>query len=66
MIDALKKQNPAFQEVPIDVIEESKEPERADEYDYWYVPTLFVDGKKIMEGAPSIEKIEEAFNEALG
>lgn len=52
-IEELKKENPAYSEVDIDWIEESEQPEFARKYDYYYVPTIFADGKKLYEAKPS-------------
>lgn len=65
MMDELRKENPAFRSVTVDVIDEEREPEKTDGYDYWYVPTFFVGPRKIMEGVPTLEKIEAVFREAL-
>lgn len=65
MMDKLRKQHPEYQSVVVETIEESKEPEKIEGYDYWYVPTFFVDGQKIHEGVPTMEKVERVFQEAL-
>lgn len=65
MMDKLKTEHPEYQSVEIETIEESKEPEKIEGYDYWYVPTYFVGGKKVHEGVPTIEKVERVFQEAL-
>ena len=65
MMEKLRKSHPEYADVKIDVIEEQREPEKTEGYDYWYVPTFFVGGKKIMEGVPTLEKVDEMFREAL-
>lgn len=65
MMEELKERHPVYRDVTIDVIEESREPEKTEGYDYWYVPTFFVDGRKILEGVPTMEKVERVFREAL-
>lgn len=65
MMDELREKNPAYRDVEIEVIEESKEPEKVEGLDYWYVPTFFVGDVKILEGVPTIEKVEQVFQEAL-
>lgn len=65
MMDDLKTQNPEYADVKIEIIEESKHPERTLGYDYYYVPTFFVDGKKIHEGVPTADKIEKVFKEVV-
>ena len=56
-LDELFAQNPAYRDIPLTRIEESREPELADRYDYYAVPTFFVDGKKV-----TIRQIGELIN----
>jgi len=65
MMDKLKAEHPEYKNVNIDLIEESKEPEKIKGYDYWYVPTFFVGEQKILEGVPTIDQVEKVFQEAL-
>jgi len=65
MIEQLKKEDPAYETVAIKVVDEKGEPELAALYDYWYVPTFFVDGVKRHEGVPTLEKIRKALRAAL-
>ena len=57
--------HPEYGQVNIEVIEENREPEKTEGYDYWYVPTYFVGDKKVHEGVPTLEKVEQVFREAL-
>ena len=41
--------NAAYKEIPITKIEESRQPEIADRYDYYAVPTFFDGQKKLFE-----------------
>jgi hypothetical protein len=63
-MDELKKQD-AYRDVEIEMIEESEEPEIADSYDYYYVPTYYVDGVKEHEGAAEFEEVEAVFRKAV-
>lgn len=65
MMEELKAAHPAYRDVDIEVIEESREPKKAEGYDYWYVPTFFVGSVKVLEGIPTPEKVERVFQEAL-
>ena len=57
-IDELKK---IFPSTTIDVVDENLEPSRAEKFtDYYYVPTMYVDGEKIYEAHPG-ENYEECF-----
>lgn len=64
IIDDLKAK-PEYSKVEIEYIDENKEVKIASAHDYYYVPTLYVEGVKIHEGVPSVEKIERAFKEAI-
>lgn len=48
----LEQENPCFATVPIQWVEESRRPDLAEQYDYYYVPTVFCDGKKLYEAHP--------------
>ncbi|MBQ6053185.1 MAG: thioredoxin family protein [Clostridia bacterium] len=65
IIRSVVERYPEFKQVKIRKIEESLKPEIADKYDYYYVPCFFVNGKKIFEGPASVEKVCDAFREAL-
>ena len=52
-LEELKKENPAYGEIEIDWIEEREQPELAEKYDYYYVPTMYVGDKKMYEAKPS-------------
>ncbi len=64
MIDNLKGINPAFKNIEITAIEERENPEIADKFDYYYVPTFYVDGKKLHEGVPTLEAIRAVLDAA--
>ncbi|MCR5834557.1 MAG: glutaredoxin [Selenomonadaceae bacterium] len=47
--------------IEIEVIDENLEPQRAEKFtDYYYVPTMYVDGKKVYEAHPG-----ESYDECL-
>ena len=66
-LDELFAANPAYREIPLTRIEESRQPELADQYDYYAVPTYFVDGRKIFEARlfMSYEDIRDGTKAAL-
>ena len=51
-MEELKRKNPDFGNIDIEWIEESEHTEMVGQYDYYYVPTMYVDGKKIYEARP--------------
>lgn len=65
MVEALKSKHPEFADVQIETIEENQNAHIASQYDYNLVPTYYVDGVKIHEGVPSLDKIEAVLKEAI-
>ena len=52
-LEELVKENPAYGQVEIDWIEESKQSSLAAQYDYYYVPTFYDGQTKLYEASPS-------------
>ncbi|MBO5556066.1 MAG: thioredoxin family protein [Oscillospiraceae bacterium] len=48
-LEELKAENPAYASLEITKVEESREPAFADQYDYYAVPTFYIEGEKIFE-----------------
>ena len=65
-MDELFKENPEYRNVPFKMTDELIEPEYADGFDYYYVPTYYVDGEKLHEGVASLEIIRRVFDSAMG
>lgn len=55
LIDEIKTERSDLAPVQITMIEESKDSATAEQYDYYYVPTFYLDDKKLHEG-----KVEKA------
>ncbi|MCJ7689769.1 MAG: thioredoxin family protein [Clostridiaceae bacterium] len=64
-MDATQKQNPQYADIVIKIIDEELHPEIAKNYTYYYVPTYYVDGVKVHEGATSKNIINAVFEKAL-
>ena len=64
-IEELKEEYPAFRDLRIDTIEETQQPELADQYDYYYVPTFYLDGQKEHEGGIYKNEVEALLRKAL-
>ncbi len=64
-IEELKKEHPELAKIDIEMIEEREHADIAAKYDYYYVPTIFVDGEKVHEGAATKEKMHAALKKAL-
>lgn len=52
-LEELIKETPEYNEIPVEWIEESRQPQLAEQYDYYYVPTVFVGNHKLYEADPS-------------
>lgn len=63
-IDELKQQD-AYKDIEIEMIEEREFPEIADQYDYYYVPTFYINEEKIHEGGITQNEVEDIFKKAL-
>lgn len=64
-LNELTSECPELAAVEIEKIDEKIHPEIADKYDYWYVPTFYIDGQKVHEGACSKKIVEEVLRDAL-
>ena len=64
-LDELKAEHPEYAAVPFEMIDEKKQPDVAAKYDYYYVPTFFVDGEKVHEGHAEKADLEKVFKAAL-
>ncbi len=64
-IEQLRRENQAYRDVEITMIDEEKEKKYADTFDYYLVPTFYVDGVKVHEGAAGIETIRKVFDSAV-
>ena len=58
------QQEEQYKDLVINRINEKKQPEVADQYDYWYVPTFYVDGEKVHEGHAEKEDVRKVFDKA--
>ena len=64
-IEEAKATHPELQSLQIELIEESEEPALAEQYDYYYVPTFYIDGVKVHEGGIYPEEVEPLLRKAL-
>ena len=55
----------AAHRIEIRMIDELAEPEVADRYDYYYVPTFYVGDKKVHEGGIMPDEVEAVLRMAL-
>lgn len=64
MIAQLQENNPRYRNVEIAKVDEKLSPLYAEKFDYFYVPSMFIDGVKYHEGVPTMEKIEAVLKAA--
>lgn len=65
LIEQLRKENPLYKDVTIVMIDEDKDRKYADTFDYYRVPTFYVDGEKIHEGVADMDCIRRVFEKAV-
>ncbi len=65
MIEELMEEHEEYRSVSIRRVDENVDKALAESLDYYYVPTFFVDGKKMMEGVPTKEAVEAVLKEAV-
>lgn len=65
ILDDLMAGNPEYSKIEIEYIDENKYVKAANAHDYYYVPTFYVDGVKLHEGVPSVDRIERVLKEAI-
>ncbi len=64
-MDELIKENPKYKELNIKVIDEELHPEIAKQYNYYNVPTYYLESEKVHEGIPNKEIIHTLFENAM-
>ncbi|MBQ6151734.1 MAG: thioredoxin family protein [Mogibacterium sp.] len=70
-IEELREEDPEYNNIEIEMINEDEHPEIIENYDYWSVPSLFIDHNKIFEAALFMpyetikEGVKLAFDKAL-
>lgn len=65
LIQKIKSSHPEYENIEINVIDEEKNRALSKQYDYYFVPTFFVDGVKVHEGIPNEKKLLHVFEEAF-
>lgn len=63
-VDKLLTAHPQYKTIPLRIIDESADPAQAAAHDYYYVPTFYINGLKIHEGAIKPGVIENIFRQA--
>lgn len=63
-IDEVRQENPQYNDIKVEIIDEEKLPEIAKQFDYYYVPTYYVGSRKAFEGGTTKEIVRKVFEEA--
>lgn len=61
LLDELMAQD-EYKDIEITKINERKNPEIADQYDYYYVPTFYVENEKVHEGHAEREDVKKVLD----
>jgi len=64
-IAELCEENPEYAKIEIRIVDEKREADFADSFNYYYVPTFFAEDKKLHEGAATKDKIKVVLDYAL-
>ncbi len=64
--EELMERHPEWRDIPLQIVDETCQREFADRFDYYYVPSYYVDGKKVHEGHAEREDVERVFRLAAG
>lgn len=64
-IEELKAEHSEYADIQIETIEETEQPQIADKFDYYYVPTFYLEDEKIHEGGIYKDEIKKIFDAAL-
>ena len=64
-ISELKEEKEEYANIHIELCDEKSNSEFAEKYDYYYVPTFYVENKKLHEGAINKKQMAEVFDKFL-
>ena len=62
-IEELKQEDSKYENIKIEIIDEQKEKEKTLNFEYYYVPTFYLDDIKYYEGIVTKEIIKNLFDE---
>lgn len=63
-IEQAMQENPEYRSIPITLIDEKQQPQVAEQYDYYYVPTFYINGEKVHEGVASYPIVKDILRRA--
>jgi len=65
LMEEICKEHPEYRAIGIEMINERNQADYAAKFDYYYIPTFYVDGVKIHEGSPTMEALEKVYAMAI-
>lgn len=65
-MDEILAEHPEYGKIEMQIVDEVQNSAFANKFDYWYVPTYYVDGVKVHEGVPTKEIVQGVYQKALG
>lgn len=64
-INELKEENNEYNKIELERIDELIHPDIADKFDYYYVPTFYLNGEKVHEGGIKKDEVKAILDKAL-
>jgi glutaredoxin len=64
-IKQLKQEKPELQQAQIELVDVHKTPNFKSPEPFYYVPTFFVNGRKVLEGTATKEKVEDILRQGI-
>ena len=64
-LEAFLEKTDEYRKIEIEWIDEKVHPEIAEQYDYWYVPTFYINGEKAHEGPADKKQVKALLDRAL-
>jgi glutaredoxin len=64
-LDELRQEDPKYQTIEINLIDERKERALANSYDYYLVPTFYLGKTKLYEGVMTKVDVQKVLDQAL-
>jgi len=65
LMEEICREHPEYKAVKIKKVDEREQPDYAAQFDYYYVPTFYIGGMKMHEGAPTKEALKKIYAEAV-
>ena len=65
IMEEICREHPKYKSIKIKKIDETKKPDYAAKFDYYYVPTFYVGDVKMHEGIPTKEALKKVYAEAF-